>query len=199
LSGEQIEKLLAVIPSTPVGLRDRAIVLTLTFTGRRRTEVISMTADSISVEDRIFYTYKGKGGKTGKRELPVPASNAIKNWLAVVGRRLETMEPNQSLWPDIRTDRGITSGTFYTNLRRYLKTGGLPAGNVHIFRHSAAKLRRDAGCCDRESLPLRRSKQPGSYDNYLRRLEGQEDKTGKPSQQQSASDSNFDSNRGGQS
>ena len=37
LSGEQIQKLLSVVPETPVGLRDRAIILTLTFTGRRRT------------------------------------------------------------------------------------------------------------------------------------------------------------------
>src|SRR5581483_9227659 len=47
LSGEQIQKLLAVIPATKVGLRDRAIILTLTFTGRRRAEVMGMTAGSL--------------------------------------------------------------------------------------------------------------------------------------------------------
>ncbi len=41
MSGEQIHKLLAVLPRTPVGLRDRAIILTLTFTGRRRAEVLA--------------------------------------------------------------------------------------------------------------------------------------------------------------
>ena len=41
-------------------------------TGRRRAEVLGMTADSISVEDRVYYTYRGKGGKTGKRELSQP-------------------------------------------------------------------------------------------------------------------------------
>ena len=54
------------------------------------------------------------------------------------------MQPDESLWPDTRNGRGITSGTFYTNLGRYLKKAGLPPGGVHIFRHSAAKLRRDA-------------------------------------------------------
>jgi hypothetical protein len=34
---------------------------------------------------------------------------------------------------------------FYSNLQRYLKEAELPAGGVHIFRHSAAKMRRDAG------------------------------------------------------
>ena len=35
LSGEQVQKLLSVIPDSPVGLRDRAITLTLVLTGRR--------------------------------------------------------------------------------------------------------------------------------------------------------------------
>jgi len=55
------------------------------------------------------------------------------------------MRADESLWPDTRNGRGITSGTFYTNLRRYLGKAGLPVGGVHIFRHSAAKLRRDSG------------------------------------------------------
>src|SRR5690606_36310422 len=121
------------------------IFLTLVMTGRRRAEVLGMTAGSISVEDRVYYTYRGKGGKTGKRALPQPAHEAITSWLASTGRTLDSMSPSDSLWPDIRTGRGITSGTFYTNLRRYLKQAGLPLGGVHIFRHSAAKLRRDAG------------------------------------------------------
>lgn len=35
LNGSQLQRLLAGIPQTRLGLRDRAIVLTLTFTGRR--------------------------------------------------------------------------------------------------------------------------------------------------------------------
>jgi len=56
LSGEQIRRLLNVVPATPVGLRDRAIILTLTFTGRRRAEVLGMTARDLTFENgRIFY------------------------------------------------------------------------------------------------------------------------------------------------
>src|SRR5262245_17604837 len=53
LSAEQIRRLLEVLPETPVGLRDRAI-LTLVFTGRRRSEVLGMTASSLSFEDAVF-------------------------------------------------------------------------------------------------------------------------------------------------
>jgi integrase/recombinase XerC len=75
LSAEQIRRLLTVIPETPVGLRDRAIVLTLTLTGRRRAEVLNLTAGDLSCEEgRWWYAYRGKGGKRGKRELPSPPS-----------------------------------------------------------------------------------------------------------------------------
>ena len=178
LSAEGIQRLLAILPKTPVGLRDRAIILTLTFTGRRRAEVLGMTAGSISVEgDTVFYSYRGKGGKTGKRQLPRPAFDAIRTWLAVVGMDLATMQPVDSLWPDTRNGRGIASGTFYNNLRRYLKKAGLPPGGVHIFRHSAAKLRRDAGESIEDVSRFLDHSSLAVTTTYLRRLEGQEDKS----------------------
>jgi hypothetical protein len=51
------------------------------------------------------------------------------------------MAPTASLWPDVRHGRGITSGTFYGNLRRYLHQSGLPAGGVHVFRPAATARR----------------------------------------------------------
>jgi site-specific recombinase XerD len=177
LSAAQVRRLLDILPSTPVGLRDRAIILTLVMTGRRRAEVLGMTAGNISVEDRVYYTYRGKGGKAGKRELPQPAYDAITAWLAASGRDLEAMAPTDSLWPDTRTGRGISSGTFYTNLRRYLKQAGLPMGGVHIFRHSAAKLRRDAGESVEEVSRFLDHSSLAVTTTYLRRLEGQEDRS----------------------
>src|SRR3954454_17481751 len=82
MSGDQIHRLLDAVPATAVGMRDRAIILTLTFTGRCRAELMGMTAGSISDEGgAVFYSYRGKGGKTGKRELPGPAYGAIVPWL----------------------------------------------------------------------------------------------------------------------
>jgi integrase len=146
-------------------------------TGRRRAEVPGMTAGSISVEDRVSYTYRGKGGKAGKRELPQPACDAIIGWLSATGRSLEAMPPTDSLWPDTRSGRGITSGTFYTNLRPYLKQAGLPLGGVHISRHSAAKLRRDAGDSVEEVSRFLDHSSLAVTTTYLRRLEGQEDRS----------------------
>jgi integrase/recombinase XerC len=178
LSADDIRKLLAVIPDTPTGLRDRAIVLTLTFTGRRRAEVMNLTAGSIVRQgDRVFYEYRGKGGKIGKRELPRPAFEAIVAALASWDKDLTTMRPHESLWPSAGTDRGVTSGTFYGNLRRYLKKAGLPLSGVHIFRHSAAKLRRDAGESVEDVSRFLDHSSLAVTTTYLRRLEGQEDRS----------------------
>ena len=88
LSAEQIRRLLNVVPLTSVGLRDRAIILTLVLTGRRRAEVLGLTVGNIIDEGATFYSYRGKGGKTGKRELPRPALDAIEGWLGSTGRSL---------------------------------------------------------------------------------------------------------------
>ena len=78
LSAEQVRRLLAVIPETPAGLRDRAIFLMLVLTGRRRSEVLNLRVGDLSFEEEtVFYQYRGKGGKRGRRELPRPAYQAI--------------------------------------------------------------------------------------------------------------------------
>ena len=69
LTGEEIQRLLAVIPETKTGLRDRAIILALTLTGRRRTEVLSLKREDISEDgETVYYSYRGKGGKTAETQ-----------------------------------------------------------------------------------------------------------------------------------
>ena len=168
-----------MIPDTPVGLRDLAIILTLTLTGRRRSEVLSLMAGNLSHEgDAVYYTYRGKGGKQGKRELPQPAYQAIQVALAAFGKELATMKPEESLWPS-RGDggRGISSGTFYGNLRRYLRTAGLPPSGIHVFRHSAAKLRRDTGESVEQVSRFLDHSSLAVTSVYLRRLEVDRDTT----------------------
>jgi site-specific recombinase XerD len=179
LTAEDIRRLLAAIPDTPVGLRDRAIILTLTLTGRRRAEVLGLKRGDISRENgTAYYTYRGKGGKRAKRELPRPAFEAIERALAAWGKDMAAMDPKESLWPSgshAADGRGLTSGTFYGNLRRYLRHAGLPPAGVHILRHSAAKLRRDAGESVEEVSRFLDHSSLAVTTVYLRRLEGQED------------------------
>jgi site-specific recombinase XerD len=95
LAATNIQKLLAVILNTPVGLRDRAIILTLT--GRRCTEVLGLKAGNLHQGDAVYYAYRGKGSKQGKRELPQPAFQPIQAALAAFSKGLATMKPKDSL------------------------------------------------------------------------------------------------------
>src|ERR1035437_2996182 len=53
LGAEEVRRLLAVVPDTVADRRDRALPLTFVLTGRRRSEVISLTAGDISVEGDV--------------------------------------------------------------------------------------------------------------------------------------------------
>jgi site-specific recombinase XerD len=177
LVAADIQRLLAVLPDTPVGMRDRAIILVLTLTGRRRTEVLSLKAGNLHQEGgAVYYTYRGKGGKQGKRELPQPAFRAIQTALSGFGKDLATMKPDESLWPSSSdSGRGITSGTFYGNLKRYFKAAGLRPAGVHIFRHSAAKLRREAVESVEQVSQFLDHSSLAVTSVYLRQLEGERD------------------------
>ena len=183
LSAEEIRRLLEALPDSRSGKRDRAIILTLVLTGRRRTEVLSLRREDLSEDDgTVYYSYRGKGGGRAKRELPGVAYDAITVGLAAWGKRVAEMEPHESLWPTKDAERaeqglGVTSGSFYTNLRRYLKAAGLPLAGVHILRHSAAKLRRDAGESVEEVSRFLDHSSLAVTTTYLRRLEGQEDRS----------------------
>jgi integrase/recombinase XerC len=175
---DEVRRLLAVVPDTLAGRRDRAILLTLVLTGRRRAEVIGLRSGDLSIEgDTVFYAYRGKGGKRGRRELPHPAYEAICTTLADASKELTAMAPDESLWQAGARPEGVTSGTFYSRFRRYLTVAGLSPTGIHVLRHTAAKLRRDAGesiesvsqFLDHSSLAV--------TSVYLRRLEGEADRT----------------------
>jgi integrase/recombinase XerC len=176
-SADEIRRLLAVIPDSVAGRRDRALLLMFVLTGRRRAEVLALAAGDLDIDEAaVFYSYRGKGGKRGRRELPAPAYAAVRASLADIGKDPATMAPDESLWQAGTTGRGISSATFYGRFRRYLRAAGLPPTGLHVLRHSAAKLRRDAGepiesvsaFLDHSSLAV--------TTIYLRRLEGEVDR-----------------------
>jgi integrase/recombinase XerC len=178
LTGEQIRQLLAVVPDTVAGRRDRALLLTFILTGRRRSEVIGLTAGDISLAgDVAFYTYRGKGGKRGRRELPRPAHEALCTTLGDVGLDFASMDPTASVWQAGASPRGVTGSTFYARFKRYLQAAGLAPAGLHILRHSAAKLRRDAGSSIEAVSSFLDHSSLAVTSVYLRRLEGESDAT----------------------
>jgi integrase/recombinase XerC len=177
-SAAEVQRILAVIPDTVRGRRDRAIILALVLTGRRRAEVLGLRAGDLSLEgETVFYAYRGKGGKRGRRELPRPAYEAICATLVDAGTAFGSMEPAASLWQAGAGTAGISSGTFYGRFRRYLGAAGLAPTRLHILRHTAAKLRRDAGASIEAVSAFLDHSSLAVTTVYLRRLEGETDRT----------------------
>jgi len=87
------------------------------------------------------------------------------------------MSPSDSLWPSpaSRGGEGLRSATFYGRFRRYLDKAGLQPSGLHVLRHSAAKLRRDAGESIEEVSRFLDHSSLAVTSTYLRRLEVQED------------------------
>jgi len=75
-----------------------------------------------------------------------------------------------------RDRRASTSGTFYARFRRYLRLAGMAPTGIHVLRHTAAKLRRDAGESIEDVSAFLDHSSLAVTTVYLRRLEGQEDR-----------------------
>lgn len=77
-------------------------------------------------------------------------------------------------WAQTRGEE-ITSATFYNGFRRYLRAAGLAPTGLHILRHSAAKLRREAGASIETVSAFLDHSSLAVTSVYLRRLEGETD------------------------
>jgi integrase len=168
LDRSEIRRLLAAVPDTHAGVRDRAIILTFLFTGRRRSEILSLTAGDLSRNGAAYYAYRGKGGVQRRRELPEPCLEAVVEALSLRGKVLAGMEPGERLFD-------VSPHGFYLNLRRYLRKAELPESGVHVLRHSAAKLRRDVGESIETVSRFLDHSNLAVTTTYLRRLEGEDD------------------------
>jgi len=130
------------------------------------------------METELFTRTEVKVGNRGIESYLKPALNAIRASLTAYGKELATMPPEESLWPSIsHHSKGITSGTFYGNLQRYFRKAGITPAGVHIFRHTAAKLRRDAGETIEDVSRFLDHSSLAVTTVYLRRLEGEQDRS----------------------
>jgi len=169
LTADELKTLLAQTPTTPAGARDRAIIVTAVLTGLRRTEVLGLKAGDLEHRGgATYYRARTKGGTLRLRELPAPAVRVIAAALEARGTPLETMGADMSLF-------AISSHGFYKNLKAYADRAGLAHVTPHVLRHSAAKLRRDAGASIEEVGTFLGHRSLHTTSRYLARLEGERD------------------------
>jgi len=180
LTAPEMRRLLAMIADTPVGLRDRAIVVTCVLTGLRRAEVMGLRKRDLTTNGAVYYQCRAKGGVERHRELPAPAFHAIVRALEAQGRPLPDLADDDYLFfrkehANLPPGDNLKPGSFAANLKRYLKKAGLPASGMHVLRHTAAKLRREGGSSIEDVSALLGHASIATTARYLARLEGQDD------------------------
>jgi integrase len=87
------------------------------------------------------------------------------------------MAVEESLWQAGTRGGGLSGHAFYPRFRRYLTNADLEPSGVHITRHAAARLRRDAGESVEAASAFLDHSSLAVTTVYLRRLENPGDAT----------------------
>jgi len=131
--------------TTPLGLRDRAILETLYSTGMRRLELIHLTRPDLDLTRGTVLIRQGKGNKD--RVVPIGARA-----LAWLEKYLTDVRPLLASPPDdgtlflLHDGRPCTPAQLTSRVRTYVQKAGVgKIGACHLFRHTCATLMLENG------------------------------------------------------
>lgn len=154
LTVSEMERVLAAPDlTTPLGLRDRAILEVLYSTGIRRMELVGLDSTDLDPERGTLFVREGKG----KKDRLVPIGERAVRWTL---RYLDDVRPTLIEHAALRATRHRSTTALFLSARgtrlratkltdrlhQYLVKAGIEKpGSVHIFRHTMATLMHDAG------------------------------------------------------
>lgn len=162
LSQAETRALLQAIDRKTVrGMRDYALILGFLFTGRRNSEWRTARWGSFEKKgEQVYFRYTGKGNRESRVEIAPPVWEALLSFLAASGNRKPKADdylftplsdnavnlPNIASWGWNR-NRPISSREMLRILKMYARKAGLDPEKVkvHMLRHTAAMLRKEAG------------------------------------------------------
>ena len=131
--------------TTPLGIRDRAIMETLYSTAMRCGECLALDVYDISAERGVITIRQGKGRKDRVVPIGERALAWIATYLADVRPALVTHTNETVLFV---SSRGLRFGRNHLSyvVRRYIEKAGITKkGACHLFRHTAATLMMERG------------------------------------------------------
>jgi integrase/recombinase XerC len=146
LSTEEVGRLLNAPPATsPMGLRDRAILETMYSAGLRVSEAVGMNDGDLDLTEWLV-RIRGKGRRERLAPVGSFAAKALARWLKA--RRLSAKEGKGPLAPVFtnKFGRRLTTRSVHRMLLKYLKVTGLDLRTTpHTLRHSFATHLLDRG------------------------------------------------------
>ncbi len=148
LTSQEIERVLALCPSTPRGVRDRAILLLLIRLGFRAGDVSGLRFSDLCFETATIRV-SGKGGREVLLPLPQEVGDSIVEYLRERPRVQSEYVFLRSIAPFTPLRRRRNEHAVSYIARAALKRAGIepPTRGAHVFRHTAAceMLRQDVG------------------------------------------------------
>lgn len=145
LSASEVEALLSgPDKSTPLGLRDRAMLELLYATGLRASELVGLKVQDVNLE-RGFVIVVGKGSK--ERAVPIgeEALDALKEYFEGARRSILGGAESEYLFVSSRK-RGLTRQMFWDRIKHYARKAGITSDiSPHTLRHSFATHLLDNG------------------------------------------------------
>jgi len=138
LSEDQVAKVMNLPDlTTPVGLRDRAMLETFYSTAIRRSELTQLDVYDLDAARGVLVVRRGKGGK----DRIVPIGETALYWL---DRYLSEVRPGfVAHWEEHALFVSYRGRRFHRNfpsiaVRQYLRRAGVSqTGSCHLFRHTA--------------------------------------------------------------
>jgi len=139
ISEAQVEALLAAPETTtPLGLRDRAMLETLYASGLRVSELVALKMHELSLDMGLLRVF-GKGGKERLVPLGEEALSWIRRYLAESRPQLLDRRPSDAVFVTARA-AAMSRQMFWNLLKRHARTAGLDADTLspHTLRHAFA-------------------------------------------------------------
>ncbi len=139
LSLEEVDRLLAQPDaSTPRGLRDKALIEVLYATGVRVSELISLRAGDLHL-DEGYLTCIGKGDKQRMVPLGHEAADAVRRYIRDGRPALLKKKSSPWLFVNARDGGALSRVGFWKVLKEYGRQAGLSRDlSPHVLRHSFA-------------------------------------------------------------
>lgn len=154
----QAEQLKHSQPDTIQGLRDTLLITILLDHGPRISEVISLTFNSINLEENTITFYRQKVYKTDKHEITDNTRTAIIKYFSALHEEGISIEPDKSIW--VGTDKwGHATGTYsiraaQSTVKQLGESIGLVPLSPHDCRHYYATAAKRGGT---DSLDIMRA------------------------------------------